>query len=274
MAHSRNLLSDAPHHPRKRFGQHFLADRAVLARIVKAFAPRAGEPVLEIGAGTGALTDALVAAGGGADFSLRVVEIDRDLARRLREKYERGRNSVTVIEGDILDINLRDLLADNRARLRLIGNLPYNISTPLIFHLLAQAQHIHDMLFMVQREVALRLCAPPGGKNRGRLSVMTAMALDCAMLFDVPPDAFVPPPKVVSTVVRLTPKKHPPTVRDRATFDAVVAAAFSHRRKTLRNALAAIAQPKHFTTAKVDPSLRAETLPVESFIALADAIAE
>ena len=287
---------------RRRFGQHFLTDRAVVERVVAAFAPAPGQRIVEIGPGRGALTDALVAqiesAGGAAPAALTAVEIDRDLAKYLQHRHPR----ITVINADILDFDLRDVPAagdgdgdgdgdgagngdgdgdgdgdgagngvDN-PRLRLIGNLPYNISTPLIFHLLAQVECIADMQFMLQTEVARRLCAGPGGKNYGRLSVMAALKLDCAPLFEVPPAAFTPRPKVDSTVLRLTPKARPYQARDPRRLEAVVAAAFGQRRKTVRNALAGVADPEHFNRAGIDPSLRAEKLSVADYIQLADAL--
>ncbi len=278
-----NPLTSPKHRPRKRFGQHFLTDRAVLNRLVRAFdaggpgdPDDSGEnhPILEIGPGLGALTDALVAsAPAGKAARIVAVELDRDLARRLQQRY--SPQQVKVIRADILGFDLRDALPadDPAARLRLIGNLPYNISTPLIFRLLAQTAHIRDMLFMLQREVALRLAAGPGGKNYGRLSVMIALALACEPLFDVPPQAFDPPPKVHSTVLRLTPKSPPLTPRDRRVFNAVVAAAFCQRRKTLRNSLAALAHGEHFARAAIDPGLRAEALSPEQYIALANTLA-
>ena len=270
-------MPDNKQSPRKRFGQHFLTDQSVLNRTVAALDSEnnfAGQPqVVEIGPGRGALTDGLAAVLGEKDASLIVVEIDRDLVTRLRQRYPP--NLVKVIQADILRFDLRDAMADNRhARLQLVGNLPYNISTPLIFHLLAQVGHIHDMLFMLQKEVALRLCAQPGNKRYGRLSVMTAVELDCEPLFDIPPQAFDPPPKVDSTLLRLRPKKQPLKPRKHAVFNAVVAAAFSQRRKTLRNALAKLACEAHFIGAEVDPTLRAEALSVEQYIKLADAVAD
>ena len=270
-------MTDGQHRPRKRFGQHFLKDGTILNRLVAAIAPAGGRRILEIGPGRGALTDLLVAASAvGAETEktppITVVELDRELARRLAQRYPPTR--VRVIQADILGFDLSDALAPDEpgGRLRVVGNLPYNISTPLIFHLLNQVERIHDMLFMLQREVALRLCATPGDKNYGRLSVMAAMDLDCEALFDVPPEAFDPPPKVDSTVLRLIPKNPPLTARDRGVFNAIVAAAFGQRRKTLRNALKALAQNEHFVAAKVDPTLRAEALSVEQYIVLADAI--
>ena len=212
--------------------------------------------------------------GRAAGAAVTVVELDRDLAQRLRRRYSPGR--VRVVRADILGFDLGGVVAAEAescgARLRLIGNLPYNISTPLIFRLLEQVEHIQDMLFMLQREVALRLCAVPGNKNYGRLSVMAGLQLDCEPLFDVPPQAFDPPPKVNSTALRLTPKKRPLMPRDRQLFEALVATAFSQRRKTLRNSLAALAQTDHFTHANIDPTLRAEALSVAQYVALADVI--
>lgn len=269
-------MTDRQHRPRKRFGQHFLKDGAILNRLVAALGPAGGRRILEIGPGRGALTELLVdlPAGAGTEKTppITVVELDRDLARRLERRYPPTR--VKVIQADILDFNLRDAItADNpRGRLRLVGNLPYNISTPLIFHLLEQVEHIQDMLFMLQKEVALRLAARPGDKNYGRLSVMAGMEIDCEPLFDVPPQAFDPPPKVTSTVLRLIPKKHPLRARNRRIFNAVVAAAFCQRRKTLRNSLKALGQSEQFARAGIDPALRAEALSVAQYIALADAV--
>ena len=250
--------------PRKRFGQHFLTDRRVLAQLLMAFAPAREQRVLEIGPGRGALTGALA----GRVAHLTAVEIDRDLAAQLRQKFSPQR--VRVVQADILQFSLEDAAAGGQ--LRVIGNLPYNISTPLLFHLLSQAQLIRDMLFMLQREVALRLAAPPGGKNYGRLTVTAAVEADCELLFDVPASAFAPPPKVASTVVRITPKAQPARAREPKVFEEVVRAAFGQRRKTLRNALAQLAGPAHFARAGVDSSLRAEALAPAQFIALADAL--
>ena len=264
-------MSEQKHRARKRFGQHFLLDGSVLQRMLAAFAPLAGQRILEIGPGLGALTDALVAHPARSDFSLSAVEFDRDLVRRLRARY--SLEQIQIIHADILNFDLAEIVDDSRTKLRIIGNLPYNISTPLIFHLLAQVAEIDDMMFMLQREVALRLAAAPASKNYGRLSVMASLHLDCEMLFDVPPQAFSPPPKVMSTVLRLTPKKNPLRVGNRQVFNAVVAAAFSQRRKTLRNALSQLAQSEHFITAGISSNLRAEALSVQDYIALADVLA-
>lgn len=255
--------------------------------MVAAFSAASGQTIVEIGPGLGALTDALVAEllAKGIEQSTHItaVELDRELAHRLAKRY--SPQLVRVIQDDVLAVKLRQFVdntaeantaKDNSAvggRVRLIGNLPYNISTPLIFHLLAQLDHIQDMLFMLQKEVALRLAAEPGNKKYGRLSVMTAVALDCQLLFEVLPHAFNPPPQVNSMVLRLTPKKHPLQPNNPRIFQAVVAAAFCQRRKTLRNALAKLAQNQHFIHADIDSQLRAEALSVEQYIILADAIA-
>lgn len=249
---------------RKRFGQHFLTDQNVLAQLLHAFAPQRAERVLEIGPGRGALTEVLA----GKVAHITAVEIDRELAAQLQRKY--APEKVRVVQADILKFDLR--AAAQPTPLRVIGNLPYNISTPLLFHLLEQRAHIAGMLFMLQREVALRLAATPRAKSYGRLSVMCAVEADCELLFDVAPRAFSPPPKVTSSVVRITLKKNPPRARDAKTFAAVVAAAFNQRRKTLRNSLAAVAAPQHFTRAEIDSSKRAEEISPQQFIALADAL--
>lgn len=266
---------------RKRFGQHFLTDNTVIHRIIEAFAPVNGQRIIEIGAGRGALTDVLIAHLN--NTRITVIELDRNLASYLKQRYQK--KSVNILAMDILDLNLCTLpeqtninitgtndIRPSDHNLRLLGNLPYNISTPLIFHLIKQLDTIQDMLFMVQKEVALRLAAKPGNKTYGRLSVMTRKALDCDMLFDVMPDAFCPPPKVISTVIRLTKKKSSLKPANLKIFNDVVNAAFSQRRKKLPNALANLAQPKHFEHANINVAERAENLSVEQYIALADAI--
>ena len=256
--------------PRKSLGQHFLRDANIIARIVDAVGDANGDGghILEIGPGRGALTAALLPR---AD-RLTAVELDRELAARLAKNFTDPK--LTIICRDILKFNLRDC---NRAhpteKLRIVGNLPYQITTPLIFHLLAQLEHIVDMHFMVQREVARRLCAYAGDTNYGRLSAMTALALNIEFLFDVSPAAFNPRPKVHSTVLRLTPKQNPLRVRDSAQLEKIVRAAFQQRRKTLRNALAGLVAAHQFDRAGVDPNLRPQQLTPQHYIALADAVA-
>ena len=252
------------HVPRKRFGQHFLRDMRVIERIAAAFAPHAHDRVVEIGPGEGVLTRELI----GNVAHLDVVELDRDLAAHLREALP---GTVTVHSADALTFDFC-ALAPPGGKLRVIGNLPYNISTPLLFHLLDQAQCVGDMLFMLQKEVVDRMASAPGGKDYGRLSVMVQYRCRVEKLFTVPPGAFQPPPKVDSAVVRLTPHATPPVeVRDPATFARVVQAAFSQRRKTLRNSLKGLVSAEAMTALGIDPVRRAETLSLTEFAALAGA---
>lgn len=258
-------MTSAPtHRPRKRFGQHFLHDAGVLQRIVAAISPRPGDALIEIGPGEGALTFPLIDAG--AD--LTVIELDRDLAARLRA-LEHPR--LRVVESDVLDVDFPDLSREAGAPLRLVGNLPYNVSSPILFHALDAAQIIVDMHFMLQKEVVDRMAAMPGGKDYGRLSVMLQARCGVEPLFDVGPGAFRPPPKVDSAVVRLIPKPAESIgIADPIVFARLVKAAFAQRRKTLRNALSGIADPPAIETAGLDPGARAERIPVAGFVALAN----
>lgn len=249
------------HRPRKRFGQHFLHDPTVLARLVAVFGPKPTDHVVEIGPGHGALTRRLACKVGALD----VVEIDRDLAAELRAAFPP--ELVMVHEADALEFDLCALAGEHK--IRLIGNLPYNISTPLLFRLLAQLHCIEDMLFMLQKEVVARLAARPGERDYGRLSVMIQWRLRVERLFDVGPGAFAPPPRVHSSVVRLTPHEQAPIeVRDTARFAAIVQAAFARRRKTLRNSLRGLIPPEAMRAAGIDPARRAETLSLEEFATL------
>jgi 16S rRNA (adenine1518-N6/adenine1519-N6)-dimethyltransferase len=250
--------------PRKRFGQHFLKDKNVLDRIVERFAPGDNQIIAEIGPGTGALTERLL----DRVNHLAAVELDRDLAAALQRKHPPER--LTVIQEDILNFNIRSLLPDDGEgdKVRLIGNLPYNISTPLLFHLLKSVDHVEDMVFMLQKEVAQRLSAAPGSKIYGRLTVMAALKLECHPLFDVPPNAFDPPPKVNSTVLHLTPRIQNREIRNQSRLDEIVRCAFSQRRKTLRNSLQNVVNDAQFEAAGIDSSRRAETLSVQEFIGL------
>jgi 16S rRNA (adenine1518-N6/adenine1519-N6)-dimethyltransferase len=252
------------HRPRKRFGQHFLHDPGVIARILEAVDPRPGEALVEIGPGQGALTFPLLARCG----HLVAVELDRDLAARLAGRPEAG-HGLEVVEADALKLDLASLAPDGRP-LRLVGNLPYNVSTPLMFRFLAQAGVIRDMHFMLQKEVVDRMRAEPGSRQYGRLTVMLAAGCRVEWLFDVGPGAFRPPPKVWSSVVRLVPWAEPPfPIPDPDRFAGLVRAAFSQRRKTLRNALAGRLTTEQIRGAGVDPGARAETLPPEAFGRLA-----
>ena len=254
----------APHRARKRFGQHFLHDPAVIARIVAAIDPRPDQRLVEIGPGLGALTLPLLARAG----RVEVIEVDRDVVPRLAERA-RAHGELVIHQADALAFDFAALQGDG-PKLRLCGNLPYNISTPLLFHLLEAAASIADMHFMLQREVVARMAAAPGNRVYGRLTVMLAVHCSVERLFDVGPGAFRPPPKVDSALVRLVPHEHEPfAVADPARFAAVVAAAFGQRRKTLRNALAGLVAPSGFVAADVDPGRRAETLAPVEFARLA-----
>jgi len=260
-------------HARKRFGQHFLHDPSVLDRIASAVSPRAGEHIVEIGPGRGALTHSLLTAWTDAPSSgatLDAIEIDRDLVPWLRQEFA-NEPRFTVHEADALDFDFAALARQRGGRLRIVGNLPYNISTPLLFHLLASAEAIEDMHVMLQREVVNRIAAQPGNGDYGRLTIMLAPWVRAESLFDVGPGAFRPPPKVWSSVVRLTVRREPAfTVSPH--FAAVVSAAFSHRRKTLRNALKGLVAAEQIEACNVDPGARPETLPPEAFNRLAQTL--
>lgn len=250
------------HRARKRFGQNFLADRSVVQRIVDAIAPRPGQVIVEIGPGQSALTGPLAVSGA----ELHLLEIDRDLAAALRRQFE-GCPNVSLHLGDALQVDFAALCGGRP--FRLVGNLPYNISTPLLFHALQWSSLIGDMHFMLQQEVVDRMAAGPGGKARGRLSVMCQYHCEVTPLFSVPPEAFRPVPKVNSTLVRLVPHPRPPVrVLDPARFERLVAQAFSMRRKTLRNSLRGLLDAEQIAAAGIDPGLRAETLSLEQFAAL------
>jgi 16S rRNA (adenine1518-N6/adenine1519-N6)-dimethyltransferase len=247
---------------RKRFGQHFLTDRHYLARIEGAIDAQPGQHIVEIGPGPGALTERLV----GKVDHLHAIEIDRDLAAALRERYPASK--LTVHEGDVLEFDLATLPAP----LRVVGNLPYNISTPILFQVAAHAERIADCVFMLQKEVVDRMVAEPDTAEYGRLSVMLQYRFAMDSAFDVPPGAFTPPPKVDSSVVRMKPLG-PERLRcaDEERFARVVAAAFSQRRKTLRNALRALGENDRFERSGIDLGRRGETLGVAEFVTLADA---
>jgi 16S rRNA (adenine1518-N6/adenine1519-N6)-dimethyltransferase len=250
------------HVPRKRFGQHFLADEAAIAAIVAAIAPRAEDRMVEIGPGLGALTRPLA----GRLTHLHVVEIDRDIVARLRSEFAASR--VTVHEGDALRFDFGAL----GPRLRVVGNLPYNISTPLLFHLARHAAAIEDIHVMLQREVVERMVAAPSTPEYGRLSVMLQYRFEMEPVLAVPAGAFRPVPRVESAVVRMAPYAPlPHPAADEAAFGRIVAAAFSRRRKTLRNALQSYFRSGDFERVGVDAGLRAQDLRVEDFVRLANA---
>jgi len=252
------------HRARKRFGQNFLSDPNIIRKIIDAIRPVAGETVVEIGPGLGAMTDPLV----GRLGHLHVVEIDRDLIARLHERY--AAEQLTIHEGDALKFDFGTL----GAPLRVVGNLPYNISTPLLFHLAGFAAQVRDMTFMLQKEVVMRMVAEPGGDDYGRLSVMLQYRFRMARLFDVPPGAFRPAPKVTSSIVRMVPL--PPEAlgaKDEALLERIVAAAFGQRRKTLRNTLREFLDEADFAALGLDPGLRGERLTVADYVAIANHVA-
>ncbi len=258
-------MENTRHRPRKRFGQNFLQDSTVIDRILAAVRPSADDRLVEIGPGQGALTLPLLARTG----RLLAVEMDRDLIALLKQRCE-PLGELTLIQGDALEFDFR-LAWSEAERIRVVGNLPYNISTPLLFHVLKAADRIQDMHFMLQREVVERMRAAPGSKTYGRLSVMVQYRCAVERLFVVPPGAFFPPPKVESAVVRLRPR--PPAVAavDEELFARLVAQAFSQRRKTLRNTLRGLVDERAMAAAGVDPGTRPEQLSVSDFVTLCNA---
>lgn len=248
---------------KKRFGQHFLTDESCLRAIVEVIDPQAGDVMVEIGPGTGILTARLAA----VVRPLHVVEIDRDLAARLRQAYPADR--VAVHEADVLEFEFTALPQP----LRVVGNLPYNVSSPVLFRMAEITERLRDCVFMLQKEVVDRMVAPPDSADYGRLSVMLQYRFAMEKRLDVPPEAFTPPPKVDSAVVSMRPlPASRPRAGDEAAFAALVSAAFAQRRKTLRNATRALGvREESFAAAGIDPSRRGETLSVAEFIALCDA---
>ena len=252
------------HKARKRFGQNFLADPLVIQRIVDSIAPVPGQLVVEIGPGQAALTYPLAEAG----VELLLVEIDRDLAKRLEQQFA-DYAAVKLHLGDALKMDFREITAGRP--FRLVGNLPYNISTPLLFHLLQWSDLLIDMHFMLQQEVVKRMAAEPGSKAWGRLSVMCQYYCQVIPLFDVPPEAFSPAPKVQSMFVKLVPHKQAPVqIKNMAVFERLVSQAFSMRRKTLRNSLRGMLDTAMIESAGIDPGARPETLSLAQFAALCE----
>lgn len=247
--------------PKKRFGQHFLTDRHYLERIVAAIDPRRADAMVEIGPGTGLLTGELARK---LDH-LHVVEIDRELAAALRARF--ADDKVTVHEADAVEFDFGGLPSP----LRVVGNLPYNVSTPILFHVMESADRIADCVFMLQKEVVERMVATPATPEYGRLSVMLQYRFAMRLLVKVPPGAFTPPPKVDSAVVHMRPLGDDRArASDEARFGRIVAAAFSQRRKTLRNALRGLVVEAALEKAGIDATRRGETLSTREFIALAD----
>ena len=247
------------HVARKRFGQNFLCDQGVIGDIVRAINPQPAEPLVEIGPGLGALTNPVVE----RSQHLTVIELDRDLASRLRKRAE-----LTVIESDVLKVDFGALSQEMQgAKLRVIGNLPYNISSPILFHLLGWADLVQDQHFMLQKEVVDRMVATPCNKDYSRLTVMLQWRYNMECVVEVPPESFTPPPKVDSAVVRMVPLSNPPDV-DAKLLEEMVAVAFSQRRKMLRNTLGKWIEERGLST-DFDLTRRAEEVPVSDYIQLA-----
>ncbi len=266
-------LRAAKHQPRKRFGQNFLHDGSVIRQIVDSIHLHRDDNLVEIGPGMGALTEPLLA----EVDAMTVIELDRDLADSLRIRI--GANShpsFTIIKDNAMHIDYRELYSPERGKLRVVGNLPYNISTPILFHLLSYADVIQDMHFMLQKEVVERITADVGSKTYGRLSVIMQYHCDTAYLITVPRGAFNPPPKVTSAVFRLTPHETKPIVaEDEQYFAIVVRETFNHRRKTLRaifkkSTLLPTLSEDDFAACRIDPQARPETLSVSDFVALSN----
>lgn len=251
------------HIPRKRFGQNFLTDDVVLHDIIRSIAPAADDAMVEIGPGLAAMTALLLE----ELRHLHVVELDRDLVERLKKRFSAER--LTVHSADALKFDFASIPVPEGRKLRVVGNLPYNISSPLLFHLAEIAPQVQDQHFMLQKEVVERMVAEPGGKAFGRLSVMLQWRYDMKLLFIVPPTAFDPPPKVESAIVRMVPIAQP-LACDEETLAAVVMKAFSQRRKVIRNCLAGMFTEAQIASAGIDPTLRPETVALAQYVALAN----
>jgi 16S rRNA (adenine1518-N6/adenine1519-N6)-dimethyltransferase len=251
------------HQPRKRFGQHFLADRGVIDDIVAAIDSNPGQALVEIGPGLGALTLPLIE----RSERLTVVELDRDLAARLRRNP-----GLDVIEADVLKVDFAALARERGQALRVVGNLPYNISTPILFHLLPAAANVLDQHFMLQKEVVARMAAAPANKDYGRLTVMLQWRYHVEHLFDVPPEAFEPPPRVVSAIVRMLPWPAPAAVEAKL-LEELVQVAFSQRRKLLRHTLGRWLDGRGFG-GNFDVQRRAEEVPVAEYVTLVQAVSD
>ncbi|MDA0687800.1 MAG: 16S rRNA (adenine(1518)-N(6)/adenine(1519)-N(6))-dimethyltransferase RsmA [Proteobacteria bacterium] len=264
------MTNGRPHQARKRFGQNFLHDQGVIQRIIDAIHPVNEDHLLEIGPGQGALTRPLADSGARLDC----VELDRDLADFLQKQFS-GRDNVTIIQQDVLKFDLASLVDGEEPVLRVIGNLPYNISTPVMFHLLKRHSLIRDMVFMLQLEVVQRLAAKPGDKNYGRLGLMTQYYCDVQHLFNVPSAAFTPRPKVSSAIVRLVPhQQFPVAARDVGCLQVVVRTAFNQRRKTLKNSLKAIISEERLMSLPLEMGQRPENLSLEDYVLISDALSD
>jgi len=253
------------HIARKRFGQNFLQDDRVLNDIIEAIAPAPDDTMVEIGPGLAAMTELLLK----SLNHMHVVELDRDLVTRLEKRFPREK--LTIHSGDALKFDFGSIPVPAGRKLRIVGNLPYNISSPLLFHFTEFTHLVEDQHFMLQKEVVERMVAEPGTKAYGRLSVMLQWRYRMALMFIVPPEAFDPPPKVDSAIVRMIPIEQP-LACDRATLEAVVQKAFSQRRKVIRNCLAGMFTEQQIADAGIDPGTRPETVPVEAYVRLANSL--
>lgn len=268
MAKQSSPPSSLGHQARKRFGQNFLHDHGVIDRIIRSIHPKSDESLVEIGPGLGAITEELLVA---TDGKLHVVELDRDLIPILRTKFFNYPDFV-IHEADALKFDYNQLASAEKP-LRLVGNLPYNISTPLIFHLLQHVDNMKDMHFMLQNEVVNRLAAGPGDSNYGRLGIMAQYYCQVQPLFMVGPGSFNPRPKVDSAIVRLTPHKELPyPAKDIKMLEAVVRTAFTMRRKTLRNALSSLIEAEQLEALDINPKLRPENLSLAEYVKISDAL--
>ncbi|MDQ7048652.1 MAG: 16S rRNA (adenine(1518)-N(6)/adenine(1519)-N(6))-dimethyltransferase RsmA [Enterobacterales bacterium] len=255
------------HRAKKRFGQNFLQDQGVIDRIVSCVRAKKDDNIIEIGPGLGAITKQILPVVG----QMNVIELDRELIPKLKFNCD-GLGQLTINQEDALGVDY-NRFAD-AGPMRIVGNLPYNISTPLLFHLFGFLDKIKDMHFMLQKEVVLRMTAQPGSKTYGRLSVMTQSVCDLRMLFLVPPESFIPAPKVDSAIVYLAPRKHPVTIHDRPLFGQLVSEAFNQRRKTLRNVWRNRIEVERLESLDIDPKLRPEQLSLEDFVRVANHLAE
>jgi 16S rRNA (adenine1518-N6/adenine1519-N6)-dimethyltransferase len=251
------------HIPRKRFGQNFLTDQMVLHDIIRVIDPHQDDAMVEIGPGLGAMTRLLLE----SLRQLHVVELDRDLVARLQKHFDP--QQLVIHSGDALQFDFKSIPVAPDRKLRVVGNLPYNISSPLLFHLAQIAPHVQDQHFMLQKEVVERMVADPGSKTYGRLSVMLQWRYRMELLFVVPPAAFDPPPRVDSAIVRMIPIAQPLQC-DVKRLEQVVTKAFSQRRKVLRNCVAELFTENDLIDAGVDPQARPETVPMEQFVTLAN----
>ncbi|NVJ64978.1 MAG: 16S rRNA (adenine(1518)-N(6)/adenine(1519)-N(6))-dimethyltransferase RsmA [Gammaproteobacteria bacterium] len=253
------------HQARKRFGQNFLSDQHYINRIVAAIAPQSQDTMVEIGPGLGAITELLIDQVGKLDL----VELDKDLIPRLEQKFQQ--EHLTIHHSDALKFDFSSLVANEGDDLRIVGNLPYNISTPLIFHLLSFRQHIKDMYFMLQKEVVERICAAPNSKTYGRLSIMSQYYCQAEMLFTVPPGAFQPAPKVDSAIIRLTPRaENQLSALNPDKLSEIVTAGFNQRRKTIRNNLKKHISDSELESLAINPGARPETLAIDQFVTIAN----